>query len=155
MVSGKSKFRLFRDTRRGTQASLRNNAAAYGYTIVVTCAFAMLQSRTPERGLLEVYLFIAGSVFAFGLMEAVASNWFREQLEGEPSDVVALGSTFSIVSISASVGVAAGLGRLLSGHLVWVLSPFATTVIYLLLVGLELAVAQRIQEMRDGGSNPD
>lgn len=155
MVTEKEKFRLFAETRRGVHTSLRNNAAAFGYTVVITCTFSMLHSQAGERGLLEIYLFIFGAVVGFGVMEAAVSKLFREPLKREPSDVVALGSTFSIVSISVAVGVAALVARFLGGHVAWVVGAFASTVIYLMLVGVEMAVAQRIQEAREEGSNPD
>lgn len=62
----------------------------------------------------------------------------------EPAEVVALGTSFSVVSISAASGVVVGLGYALPNWPVWLIAAFAFTIIYSLGVGVELGLAARV-----------
>ena len=128
--------------RRGIRTSLRNNSSAYGYTIVVTCDVAMLNRLVGSPSIGEIYAFIIGAVGAFALLEASVSRMFREKLKGEPSNVMALGSSFSIVSISVAVSATLLCGWLTGGWFVWGLSAFGSTAVYLLILGIEMALAE-------------
>ena len=74
--------RLF---EQGVDTATRNNVTAYGYSITITAAFALLQTSCPDTGVLEIFIFAAGGVLAFALIAAVASGFFREELEDQPS----------------------------------------------------------------------
>ena len=69
--------RLF---EQGVDTATRNNVTAYGYSITITAAFALLQTSCPDTGVLEIFIFAAGGVLAFALIAAVASGFFREEL---------------------------------------------------------------------------
>jgi hypothetical protein len=64
-------------------------------------------------------------------------------MPSEPAEVVALGTSFSIVSISATAGAAIGVAYALWGWLAWLAGSFTATLVYVLLVGLELGLAAR------------
>lgn len=132
--------------RRGIGTSLRNNSAAFGYSIVVTSNFATLQYFIEPPGLREVYLFTIGAVAAFALLEAVASKLFRKKLSGEPSEVIALGSALSILSITAAIGTTNLTAWLVRHWIAWPIGAFVSTLVYLLVVALEMAFAEKAEK---------
>lgn len=130
---------------RGLTASIRGNSNAYGYSIVATADFAVLSKLTSSSTLTDIFLFIAGAVLAFAMIEAIGTRMFTRSLPDEPSRVVALGSAIGIISISAAVGVAVGVGKLLPPLAAWPVGAFASSVIYLLVVAVEMALAEHVE----------
>ena len=72
---------FFKPFEREVDTATRNNVTAYGYPVSITAAFAILQTSRTDTGVLEIFLFAAGAVVAFALIAAVASGFFREELE--------------------------------------------------------------------------
>ena len=93
---GEGFLRLF---ERGVDTATRNNVTAYGYSVTITAAFALLQTSRSDTGALEIFAFAGGAVVAFGIVGAVASGGFREELEDQPSSVKALGGAFALLSV--------------------------------------------------------
>ncbi len=48
---GSGFFRLF---ERGVDTATRNNVTAYGYSVSITAAFALLQTSRSDTGVLEI-----------------------------------------------------------------------------------------------------
>ena len=78
---------------------------------------------------------------AFALIAAVASGFFREELEDQPSNVKALSGALSLLSVGLALGVSYLVGILIRGVAAWPVSAFSTTIIYVASVGIEVAVA--------------
>ena len=138
---GSGFFRVF---ERGVDTAIRNNVTAYGYSVSISAAFALLQTARNDIGVVEIFAFAIGAVIAFALVAAVTSGFFQEGLEDQPSSVKALAGAFSFFSIGLALGVAYVVGILIPGTAAWVLSAFLTTIVYIVAVGVELAVAHRI-----------
>ncbi|HET7048023.1 MAG TPA: hypothetical protein VFI54_07115 [Solirubrobacteraceae bacterium] len=64
-------------------------------------------------------------------------------MPSEPAEVVARGTSFSAVSIGTATGAVVGLGYARSGWAAWLTGALAFTVLYVLMVGLELGLAGR------------
>jgi hypothetical protein len=109
---GSGFFRLF---ERGVDTATRNNVTAYGYSVSITAAFAPLQTSRSDTGVLEIFVFAAGAVVAFALIAAVASGFFREELEDQPSNVKSLAGALSFFSVGLALGVAYVVGILIQG----------------------------------------
>ncbi len=135
---GEGFLRLF---ERGVDTATRNNVTAYGYSVTITAAFALLQTSRSDTGALEIFAFAGGAVVAFVVVGAVASGGFREELEDQPSSVKALGGAFALLSVGLGLAAAFVVGILVGGLAAWPVSAFSTTVAYIIAVGLELAVA--------------
>jgi hypothetical protein len=131
---------------RGLQASVRNNYAAYGYSIMITASFGVLASResTPKLGF--IFLFLAGAIAGFVIIEAIVSKGFKRAPRGEPIQVVALGAAFSFGSVGAAVGAASIATIVLDGWAVWLVGAFAASATFILMLGLEIAIAERVQD---------
>ncbi len=138
---GSGFLRLF---ERGVDTATRNNVTAYGYSVSITAAFAILQTSRTDTGALEIAVFAIGAVVAFALIAAVASGFFQEELEDQPSNVKSLAGALSFFSVGLALGVAYVVGTLIQGTVAWPVSGFSTTVVYVTSVGIELAVAHRI-----------
>jgi hypothetical protein len=94
---------------------------------------------------LDLFLFLVGSGLAFTVVEAVVSRGFRLRMREERSDVVILGSAMNLIFISAGFGVIVGAGMLLPVRMAWFGGGLTGTLTYLLVGGIELALARRAQ----------
>lgn len=126
---------------RGLQTSARGNAPAYGYSVTITATFGILSALRGSPGVTEIFLFAAGAVAGFALLEAVVTGGFRHGLEDEPSAVKALGGSISVLSVGGALAGALGIGVLL-GSAAWPLGSFAVTVLYLCFFALEISIAE-------------
>lgn len=129
---------------RGLQTSARGNAPAYGYSVTITASFGILSALRGPPNVPEIFLFAAGAIAGFALVEAVITGGFRHGLEDEPSAVKALGGSISVLSVGGALAGALVVGRLL-GSPAWPLGAFLATVLYLCLFALEISVAHRLR----------
>lgn len=135
---------------REIRMSLRNNSGAFGYSVMITCTLAMLTAQLASPGPLQILLFALGAVVSFLVVEAVATNLFRQSHGGdEHGAVVALGSSISVFSVGAALGVAAAAGALLHASVGWLVGSFAASLTYLAVNALEMVFARRVEEARD------
>jgi hypothetical protein len=134
-------FRIF---ERGVDTAARNNVTAMGYSISITAAFALLQTSRSDAGILAIFVFAGGAVFAFSIIACLASGFFREELEDEASNVKSLAGALSFLSVGLALVVAYVVGLLIPGLVAWPASAFLATVVYMASVGLELTIAHWI-----------
>ena len=128
---------------RGLRSAARNNASAYGYSVTITATFGILSLVTGTTTVLEIFAFAGGAVLAYALVDAVASGGFRHgPRDEEPSEVTALGSSVSFVSVGAALLVTLVAAQLVGDWPAWPLGAFSATVIYLLLLALEIGLAE-------------
>ncbi len=128
---------------RGVRTSIRNNAPAYGYSVMITSTFGVVTVEVGSPAVTEVFLFLLGAVAAVLIVEAAVSRGFRERLRGEPAEVVALGSAVGIASVGGAVGLAALAASVIGGRAAWPVGSALATAFFLLVAGLELALAER------------
>ncbi|CAL9659826.1 hypothetical protein SUDANB176_06951 [Streptomyces sp. enrichment culture] len=129
----------------GVRASLRNNGQAYGFSVSITVALGLLDVEAKVSGAAHFVYFALGAAAAFSVLEAVATTRFRKPLEEEPSTVTAMGVSLSLVSVGVSALLAWATARLVGGVAAWPVTAFVVTVVYLLLAGTELVLAERAQ----------
>lgn len=130
---------------RGIRTSIRYNAGAYGYSVLITATFGALTALDGSPQIPHLFLFVSGAAIAFAVIEAVGSDFFRERVRGDPPQVVVLGSAFALLSLSAGLGAGCLVGWAIDPWPSWILGPFAATVAYLLVLGLELTLAERAE----------
>lgn len=95
--------------RRAIRTAVHNNASAYGYSIMVTATFGVLQVNAGSPSLPRVFLYLAGAALAFAVVEVASSDLFRHRVREERPEVVVLGGAMGIASVSAGVAVATGM----------------------------------------------
>jgi hypothetical protein len=129
---------------RGLGMSARNNALAYGYSITVTASFGVLAHTDGPLSLLKIFVFVGGSGGAFAGINALVTRGYRQRVEQEPPVIVALSTSFSFISVSVAVGLAALLGWGIGGWGAWLLGALLGTWMYLSVSALEMAVARAL-----------
>jgi hypothetical protein len=129
---------------RGLRSAAHNNASAYGYSVTITATFGILSVVEAATTVLEIFAFASGAVLAYALVDGVASGGFRHRpRDEEPSEVTALGSSISFVSVGVALLAALVEAQLVGGWVAWPLGAFSATVAYLLLLALEKGLAER------------
>ncbi|NED99190.1 hypothetical protein [Phytoactinopolyspora halotolerans] len=137
--------------------SLRINAGAYGYSVMITSTLAMVSAIHAQPEPEQVLLFIVGAVGSFAVIETAITRGFkRKPSDQESAEVVALGSSLSLVSIASAVGVTWLAAAALPEGAAWILCPFAASLTYIGLLGVEMSMARRIEESRhrEGRAQP-
>lgn len=132
----------------GVRTSVRNNVAAYGFSVMITASFGVLSASLGSPLVGDVFLFAAGAVAGVTIVEGAASRGFTVRMRGEPSDVIALGSSFSFASVGLAVGAAALSGELISSWAAWLVGPLVASGIYVVASGIEMALAHAAQAQR-------
>ncbi|MGH3114971.1 MAG: hypothetical protein ACRDOP_16025 [Gaiellaceae bacterium] len=130
---------------RGMRTSIKSNSAAYGYSVTITASFGVLNALAGGPGVAEIFLFLTGAAVAFTGIELTATKAFQITDVSEPADVVFMGTSFNVFSMAAGVGAATLVAWLLAGWSAWLVGALAATLVYLLVVGLEMAVAERVE----------
>lgn len=132
----------------GTRTALGNNLSAFGFSVMITATFGALSAQLGPPGTAEVFLFATGAVAGVTILDGISSKGFRRQLRGENSDVVALGTGFGFVSVLVAIGTATLVAEIVDGGSGWPLGAFLATCVYVLLAGVEMAVAKILQRER-------
>jgi hypothetical protein len=127
---------------RGLGESTRTNALAFGYSITSAASFAVLEQTAGRTSVGRIFLFVVGAGVAFAGVNALVTRGFRIRVEREPPLVLALGTSLSVISISAGVGVAALIGDAIPGAVGWLIGPILATWAYLGVAALEIAAAR-------------
>jgi hypothetical protein len=132
----------------------RNNALAFGYSITATASFGMLVATAGPSSVGRIFLFVVGAGIAFASVNAAVTRGYRQRVKEEPPMVVALGTSFAVVSTSAAVGLVALLGSVLGGWVSWLLGSLLGTWVYLAVSALEIALARNVH-LTVGDTDPE
>jgi MFS family permease len=128
--------------RRGLGTALRHNQVAYAYSAMTTALFGVLQQEKPGPPQIgQMFLYIVGAATAFAVVNAAVTHWFSERLPREPSEVIALGTALSLFSMAAGLGLGTLVSVVAGPWIAWPLAPLAATIGFMLLAGLEMALA--------------
>lgn len=129
---------------RGMRSTVGRESTTFGFSILVTVSFGLLQATEGSPDVGVVFLFATGAVLSFTLLEAVLSRGFRRPMPQHRSNVLALGTSLNLVSVLGGLGAVWLVGTLLDHVAVWALAPFLAGVVYLLLESLETALGERV-----------
>ena len=131
---------------RGLAMSVIHNVPAYGFSIVASTAAIAATAELHDPTALHGFLFLLGASSAFALVGILAAVAFEEERVEEASpQVVFIGSILSVVSTAAGFGAALLAAHFLDGWDGWFLSAFCATIVYVLVVALEMELADRIR----------
>lgn len=134
---------------RALRSTVGRESTTFGFSILVTVVFGLLQSveGTPKPP--QVFAYALGAVMSFTLLEGVLSKGFRAPMPQHHTRTLALGTSLNFVSVGLGMSAAWAFGAVFDGISVWVLAPFAGGVIYLVVESCEAALAERL--LRRGG----
>jgi hypothetical protein len=108
---------------------------------MVTMTTAILTSvhGNPSAG--ECALFAAGGLLAFAVLEGVVAALPRSRDRDLPEATAFVG-VLNLVSVGGGLAVAIAVAHLVDGWSAWLLAPLAATVVYMLLVGAQIAAIE-------------
>ncbi len=92
----------------------------------------------------HIFAFVIGAGVAFAGLNALVTRGFQRRVDTEPPVVLALATSFSLVSISGGVGIAILLGKLIGGWAAWLLGSLLSSWTYLGISALEVAIARTL-----------
>ncbi len=148
MASGaESDLSAGRRLRRGLQTSVVDNSSAFGFSIMITASFGMLNRLHGQPGFGEIFGFALAAVLAFTALQAVASSGFRTRPGTAPREVVMLGTALNVVSVGLGVGAATLTGLVLGPSAAWPLGGFLAASVFVLAEALELTLAARMERL--------
>ncbi|MGI8845511.1 MAG: hypothetical protein ACR2HC_04950 [Thermoleophilaceae bacterium] len=133
---------------QGVRIALEGNATAFGYSVVITASFGATQLQRGQPGLEDLLLFGVGAVLAFTALEGLLTNGFKKPLTAGSSEVIALGTALSFVSVVVAIAAAHAVASVLSGGFAWFASALAASLAFVLTESVELVLAGVVQERR-------
>jgi hypothetical protein len=132
---------------RGLGESTRHNSLAFGYSLALTGSFGVIATLTRKSSVLDIFLFGIGGAAAFSIANPGVTRMFKYRVEGEPPIVIALGTSFGFVSISAAIGAAALVAWKLPPWAAWFFGGLAGSAVYLIASALSFVLARGIRAL--------
>ncbi|MGY1849476.1 MULTISPECIES: hypothetical protein [unclassified Blastococcus] len=126
------------------RSTVGRESTTFGFSILATVTFGVCQVTQGPPDLPRIFLYAAGAVMSFTLLEGLLSAGFRRPMPQHPTQTLALGTSLNILSVLVGLGAAALLSAFFSHVAVWALAPFLGGVVYLLTESLEAAFAERL-----------
>jgi hypothetical protein len=128
------------------QTTLHGAGLPYGYAITVWSTGAVLTGEHGMASLVDIYLFIAGAVAAYGGLTFLTWGTGGEAerpLTRSPRRVRA--GLFHVAAIALAITFAALVAEISSGA-VWLLGPLVTTLLYIGVSSVEVALVESERE---------
>jgi hypothetical protein len=132
------------------QVTLRNTAAAYGYTLSTAATVSLLTERLGTPGAGRLFLFAAGGILAFALLEGFLAALGSSAAEA-PEQAVPFAGALNAASVAAALGMAILVAHFIRSSLAWFLAPLGTTAIYMLVVAVQVTAVAASQRRGSGG----
>jgi hypothetical protein len=106
-VHGVESQRVRNGLGQGIRTSLQNNVSAYGFSVMITASFGVLNATIASPSVVDVFAFLGGAVTGVSILDGLVTRGFRSSFRREKSDVIALGAALGYVSVGLSVGTTA------------------------------------------------
>jgi hypothetical protein len=130
--------------RAGLRTTLRSSAAAYGYALTIATTAAELTTVHGKPGSGELFLFVAGGLAAFAVLETVLLT-VRSPDGDAASHAFPFAGALNFIAVGAALGAAIGLTHAVGSAVAWLLSPLVATAVYLLLVAGQVTVIHALR----------
>jgi predicted MFS family arabinose efflux permease len=127
------------------RVTMRNTAAAYGYTLSTAATIAVLGETAGKPDTGRLFLFALGGVTAFVLLEGVVGALGKPAPQRPDQAAVPFAGALNAASVCAALGMATLIAHLVRSPLAWFLAQLGTTAIYMLVVAIEVTVAAALQ----------
>jgi hypothetical protein len=116
---------------------------------MITATFGLVSHAHPGGDFtVHVLMFASAAALAFLGTELVASRMFREVSSDERERVVFVGGAMDVLSILAALGCATAVAQV-PGPASWPMAAAASTLVFLLVGGLDILVARRVVGRHD------
>ena len=133
---------------RGMRSTVGRESTTFGFSILVTVTYGLLQTLQGSPDVLRIVLYTVGAVMSFTLLEAVLSRGFRAPMPQHRTRTLALGTSLNVLSVLAGLAAAYLLARWSTHVLVWPVAPFVAGVLYLLVESVETMLAEKVLARR-------
>jgi hypothetical protein len=153
-MPGSRSARPANDLDRALRSTVGREATTFGFSILVTVGFGVVQLHHGAPDTVDLLLYATGAVASFSLLTGLLTRGFRRGLPQHESEVVAIGTALNILSVLAGVGAAMGLAALLRTDVAWLVCPFVAGLVYLALESLEELLGERLL-LRAGDAEAD
>jgi hypothetical protein len=131
------------------RVTLRNTAAAYGYTLSTSATIGVLTEMTGKPDVGKLFLFAVGGVVAFVLLEGLLAALGRP-VPQPVEHAFPFAGALNVASVCAALGIATLIAHFVRSSLAWFIAQMGTTVIYMLVVAVEVTVVAAIQGRASG-----
>jgi|GEM_PF-2760494 len=126
----------------GLGMSVRDNAQAFGFSILITVSFGIVSGASGKPSSLELIGFALSAVAGLSLLNILVTYLkTSEPDDTERSYVLLVGTATDFVSVGAGVGAVFVASRL-GGWLPWLLALFLAGLTYGVVQGLQFALAR-------------
>jgi hypothetical protein len=129
---------------RGMRSTVGRESTTFGFSILVTVTFGLLQAMEGSPDAPRIFLYAVGAVMSFTLLEGILSGGFRRPMPQHPTRTLALGTSLNVVSVLVGMAAALLLAEWMSHIALWALAPFVAGIGYLVTESIEAAVAERV-----------
>jgi hypothetical protein len=129
---------------RGMRSTVGRESTTFGFSILVSATFGVLQVTQGTPDLPRVFVYATGAVMSFTLLEGILSAGFRRPMPQHKTQTLALGTSLNLVSVLVALGAAWLVGASFTHLTAWVVAPFVAGIVYLVIESLEEALAERI-----------
>ena len=136
--------------RKNLSISLKDNSSAYGYSITISGAYAILElSQKSPANLLEIFAGASGAVLAFIAVETALSLLGRDLDDRDTELTRVIARMLAFASIGSGMGTAAFCGWVLHGAVAWFAGGFLATSMFVVIDAFELALVEQESPSQD------
>ncbi|MEV0881553.1 hypothetical protein AB0I85_27405 [Micromonospora echinofusca] len=130
--------------KRGLRSTVGRESTTFGFSILVTVNFGLLNAMEGSPGVFHIFLFAIGAVLSFTLLEGLLSRGFRKPMPQHHTHVQAVGTSMNLLSVVGGLGCAWLAATWIAHPAVWAVAPFLAAVVYLVFESLETALGERL-----------
>ncbi len=131
-------------TVRGLKSTVGRESTTFGFSILVTVTFGLLQATEGSPDVARIFWFAVGAAMSFTLLEGLLSRGFRRSMPQHRTRVQAVGTSLNVVSVVGGLAAAWLVGSAMSHPAAWAVGPFLAGIVYLLLESFETALGERL-----------
>ena len=129
-----------RSFRLAARQVVSMSIAPYGYTLTIWTSGAVLTHARGVPSTVDAFLFMLGAVTGFALLGVISFGHLLARVRVDPVQP-ALWGGLHLLPIATAIGAATLIAHQLENIAAWPVGGFAATVIYLVLLAAQLAVA--------------
>lgn len=129
---------------RSMRSTVGRESTTFGFSILVTVTFAVVQATQGSPRVLHVFAYAIGAVMSFTVLEGLLSRGFRRPMPQHATQTLTLGTSLNVVSVAAGLAAGWGIAASARGVVAWAVAPLVAGLVYLVLESLEEAAAEHV-----------
>ena len=126
------------------RTTLRQTAAAYGYTLSIAASISAMTAIRGTPGEASLFLFAGGALGAFALLEGVL-HIARVPPDDSPEVAFPLAGALNFLSVPAAIAAVVGVAHAVDSPLAWLIAGTMATGIYMPVVALQVSAVNHLR----------